>query len=109
MAYVYINFTGPFENNNLTAFKKFLQEELICSLQDLKNFTDKSINFDDYKFYLVDNDKNTIEFAVMDEIFYEALIASLRNLVIVGKNFDFEAFKDHRIFLEWFDKYSNKT
>jgi len=109
MAYIPINFTGPFENNNLTAFKKLLQEEINFSLQDLKNSKNESVNFDDYTFYLVDNDKNTVEFSVMDEIFFDALMASLRNLVIAGKNFDLESFKQHPLFLEWFDKYSNKT
>jgi len=109
MAFEGIFFTGELENNNLTAFKTSLQEELNFSLQELKNSKNESVDFDDYRFYLVDNDKNTIEFSVMDETFYEALMASLRNLVIVGKNFDLESFKQHPIFLEWFDKYSNKT
>jgi len=30
-------------------------------------------------------------------------------VVIVGKNFDLGAFKEHSLFHEWFDKYSNRS
>lgn len=108
MAFMNIFFTGKFANNNLNAFKTLLLDELNYTLQESKNFNNKSVDLDDYKFYLIDNDKNATEFAVMDEQFYEALIASLRNLVIVGKNFDLAKFKHHDIFEEWFEKYSNR-
>jgi len=108
MAAIYLNFDGEFANANLPAFKALLQEELNFSLQDSDYFTEKSVDFADYKFYLIDNDKKATDFAVMDDVFFDALMASLRNLVIVGKNFDLEAFKEHSIFREWFDKWSNK-
>ena len=83
-------------------------DELNFSVSDSDYFMNKSVHLDDYKFFLIDNDKNATEFAVMDEAFYEAMMKSLRNLVIVGKNFDLEPFKHHEIFLEWFEKYSNR-
>ena len=45
---------------------------------------------------------------LMDNDFFKALISSLRNLMLVGKNFDLEKFKHHKIFEEWFGKYSNR-
>ncbi len=108
MAYMNIFFSGEFTNNTLKAFKTLLVDELNFSLHDSNYFKNKSVDLDDYKLYLIDNDKDTTEFAVIDEQFYEALMNSLRNLVIVGKNFDLEKFKHHEIFLEWFEKYSNR-
>jgi len=108
MAYMNIFFSGEFTNNTLKAFKTLLLDELIFSLNDLNYFKNKSVDLDDYKFFLIDNDKNSTEFAVMDEKFFESLIKSMRNLVIVGKNFDLEKFKHHEIFEEWFEKYSNR-
>jgi hypothetical protein len=75
----------------------------------LYNSKAKSVDFADYKFYLIDNEKNATKFAVLDEAFFDALLASLRNLVIVGENFDLEAFKEHTLFHEWFDKYNNRS
>lgn len=108
MALLNIFFSGQFVNNNVTAFKSILLDELNFSVQESKVFKNKSVDLNDYKFYLIDNDKNATEFAVMDEDFYAALMKSLRNLVIVGKNFELEKFKHHELFNEWFDKYSNR-
>jgi hypothetical protein len=44
----------------------------------------------------------------MDELFFKALIGSLRNLIIVGINFNIEKFKTHEIFNRWFDNFTNK-
>jgi hypothetical protein len=108
MGFLNLNFTGDLANANLPAFKTELQDELNYSLQELYNSKEKSVNLADYVFYLIDNDQNSTKFTVMDETFFEALLAALRNLVIVGKNFDLNAFKGHSIFHEWFDKYSNR-
>lgn len=107
MGVVNLYFTGKFPNANLPAFKTILLEELNLSLEDLYGTKEKSVDFADYKFYLIDNDQNATEFAILDESFFEALLASLRNLVIVGNNFDLAAFKEHSIFRDWFDQYSN--
>ncbi|NVM55440.1 MAG: hypothetical protein HWN66_17165 [Candidatus Helarchaeota archaeon] len=108
MGFMSIFFTGKFANNNLASFKTQLLDELNYSVKEYNYFKSEKVDLNEYKFFLVDNNKNTTEFAVMDEGFYEVLIASLRNLVIVGKNFDLEKFKHHRIFNDWFDEYSNR-
>ena len=100
--------SGQFRNDDLTAFKGLLLEELNYSIKTYENFKSESLDLNDYKFALVDNYKNIREFDVMYELFFEALIESIRNLIIVGKNFNLEKFKHHEIFNEWFEKYSNK-
>ncbi|MDD1778747.1 MAG: hypothetical protein LUQ65_11330 [Candidatus Helarchaeota archaeon] len=109
MGNIFLNFTGEFADANLSGFKRQLHEDLNFSLQNLYNSKEKSVDFADYKFYLIDNDKNATEFAVLDDVFFDALLTSLRNVVIVGKNFDLGAFKEHSLFHEWFDKYSNRS
>ena len=109
MAFINIFYTGDFKNNTLNKFKSMLLDELNYSIRNSKYFKNKEVNLDDYKFYLVDNDMNYMEFISMDEVFFKTLIElSLRNLVIVGKNFNLDKFKHHDIFLEWFNKYTNK-
>ena len=109
MGNIFLNFTGDFADANLSGFKRQLHEELNFALQNLYNSKEKSVVFVDYKFFLIDNEKNATKFAVLDDAFFDALLASLRNLVIVGENFDLEAFKEHSLFHEWFDKYSNRS
>ena len=108
MAFINLFFTGEFKNDDAISFKNILEDELNFSVKDSDFFQNKSVDLTDYKFGLVDNEKNVTVFEVCDEKFYEALKASLRNLMIVGKNFDFERFKHHDIFNEWFDTYSNR-
>ncbi|TFG05194.1 MAG: hypothetical protein EU536_02810 [Promethearchaeota archaeon] len=107
MAYINMFFTGQFANNNLSMFKALLEDELNFSVKE-SYFQNKEVDLRDYKFYLIDNEKNTREFLEMSEDFFEELMASLRNLLIVGKNFEIEPFKNHEIFLRWFDEYSNR-
>ncbi len=101
--------SGSFKNDNLTEFKKQVLFELDFSVKEYEHFKSEKLDLNDYKFALVDNDKHIIEFHIMDEAFFTALLASLRNLMIVGKNFDIEKFKRHEIFNEWFDKYTNRV
>ena len=108
MGFINIFFTGEYNNNNLEAFRTLVIQELSFSLKEYDYFQNKSLDLSDYKFYLIDNDQNATEYTVMDEDFYEALMDSLRNLIIVGKNFVLEDFKPHEIFREWFEQYSNK-
>jgi hypothetical protein len=108
MDFISLFFTGDFKNDDVESFTSLLLDELNLSVQDSELFRTDSVNLKDYKFALVDNDKKITEFEVLDLHFYEALKASLRNLLIVGKNFDIEAFKHHDIFNEWFDEYTNR-
>ncbi len=100
--------TGNYKNDNLEAFKELLLFEFNYSVKTYDHFKSEQIALNEYKFALVDNNQNVTEFQVMDEAFFKALIASLRNLMIVGKNFNIENFKHHNLYIEWFDKYTNK-
>ncbi|MFX1427898.1 MAG: hypothetical protein ACFFBE_15700 [Promethearchaeota archaeon] len=101
--------SGTFKNDNLLAFKTQLLNELNYCVKTYDHYKSESIDLNEYKFGLVDNDRNVIEFELMDEAFFKALMESLRNLMIVGTNFDIENFKTQEIFDEWFDNYTNKT
>ena len=57
---------------------------------------------------LVNNDCVVTEFKRMDKAFFKALVDSLRNLMIVGANFNIEKFKTHELFNQWFDNYTNR-
>ncbi len=109
MGYFSLFITGTFKNDNLNDFKTLLLNELNYSVKTYDHFKSEMINLNDYKFGLINNDKNVTEFNEMDEVFFQALLASLRNLMIVGKNFDIEKFKFHEIFNLWFDKYTNRS
>ncbi len=109
MGYFSLFITGTFKNDNLNDFKTLLLNELNYSVKTYDHFKSERINLNDYKFGLINNDKNVTEFNEMDEVFFQALLASLRNLMIVGKNFDIEKFKFHEIFNLWFDKYTNRS
>lgn len=78
------------------------------SVKTYDHYKSETIELNDYKFGLVDNDKHVTEFKVMDDVFFTFLMESLRNLMIIGTNFDIEAFKDHEIFNDWFDNYTNR-
>lgn len=108
MGFFNIFFSGTFKNNNLTGFKNQIINELNYSLKTYDHFKSKSFDTTLYKFGLVDNERNITEFTEMSELFFKELIASLRNLMIVGNNFDIENFKRHHIFNQWFDTYTNK-
>ncbi|MFX0030032.1 MAG: hypothetical protein ACFE8B_12540 [Candidatus Hermodarchaeota archaeon] len=101
--------SGTFKNDNLLAFKTQLLNELNYCVKTYDHYKSESIDLNEYKFGLVDNDRIVIEFELMDEAFFKALMESLRNLMIVGTNFDIENFKTQEIFDEWFDNYTNKT
>ena len=109
MGFFNLFITGTFKNDNLKDFKAKLLNELNYSVKTYDHFKSERINLGHYKFGIVDNDRNVTEFNEMDEAFFQALLASLRNLMIVGKNFDIEKFKLHEIFNLWFDKYTNRV
>jgi len=108
MGFLNLFISGQLKNDNLEAFKDFIVNELNYSLKTYEHFKSENVDLNYYKFGLVDNEKNIKEFDIMDDEFFNALISSHRNLMLVGKNFDLEKFKHHKIFHEWFDKYSNR-
>ena len=101
--------SGQFKNNNLTAFKDLLLDEINYSVKTYDHFKSEKVDLKDYKFGIVDNEKNVKEFDLMDEEFFNTLISSIRNLMIVGKNFNIEKFKEHQLFDKWFNKFSNRV
>ena len=109
MGYFTINISGKFKNDNPLAFKKQVLDELNYSVKCHEFFKSKSISLEEYKFGLVDNDGKVREFKDMDEVFFAALTHSLRNLMIVGNNFNIKKFTKHEIFYDWFENYSNKV
>ena len=109
MGFFNIFLTGKFKNNSLSKFRALLLDELNYSLKTYDHFKTKELKLEEYKFALVDNFKNITEFEAFDEQFFDALINSLRNLLIVGKNFDISKFKHHEIFDRWFDRYTNRS
>ncbi len=108
MGFFNLFFTGTAKNYELATFKKELTEELNYSVKTYDTFKNNNFILKDYKFGFVDNDKNIKVFHEMDGRFFEYLRISLRNLLIVGKNFDIENFKHHKIFNHWFDEYTNR-
>lgn len=108
MGFFNVFISGTFKNDNFLSFKTQLLDELNYSLKTYDCFKSKAIDLNDYKFGLVDNDRNVTEFTVMNAVFFKALMDSLRNLMIVGVNFNIEKFKEHDIFNHWFDNYTNK-
>ena len=108
MGFINIFISGTLKNNNLIAFKTQILDELNYSVKTYDHFKSETIDLTEYKFGLVDNDKKFTEFRVMDDVFFKALMDSLRNLMIVGTNFNIEKFKAHDIFNLWFDKYTNR-
>ncbi len=108
-AFINIFLGGRFSNDDVTTIRNQILNELNYCVKTYDSFQSNKVDFNDYKFGLVDNDKNITIFEEFDEEFYEALKASLRNLAIVGKNFDLEKFKNHDLFSEWFEKYSNRS
>jgi len=108
MGFFNVFISGKFKNDNLLDFKTQLLNELNYSVKTYDHFNSEAIDLNEYKFGLVDNDRIVSEFKIMDEAFFKALMDSLRNLMIVGANFNIEKFKTHVIFYTWFDKYTNK-
>ncbi|MFX1503576.1 MAG: hypothetical protein ACFFDH_21620 [Promethearchaeota archaeon] len=100
--------SGTYKNDNLHDFKTQILNELNYCVKTYNHYKSEVIDLNEYKFGLVDNDKHVKEFEFMDDAFFTALIESLRNLIIVGTNFDIEAFKNHEIFNDWFDNYTNR-
>ena len=98
-----------FKEVDYKAFKTLVHDQLNLAVKHSDYFQNKEINLDDYQFVLVDNEKNFQIFETIDEPFYEAFVASLRNLLIVGKNFDNVEFKYHDIFYDWYENYSNRS
>ena len=97
------------KNDNYSSFKTLLHDELNFSVNSQDYFKNKEVDLNDYKFALVDNEKKILTFELINEIFYQALKASLRNLLIVGKKFNIEEFKHLEIFNNWYDNYSNRS
>ena len=108
MGFFNVFITGEFKNDNLSAFKTRVLNELNYCVKTYDHFASEAINLSEYKFGHVDNDRIVTEFSIMDEAFYKALMDSLRNLMIVGANFNIEKFKTHQIFNQWFDKCTNR-
>ncbi|MFX0070795.1 MAG: hypothetical protein ACFFAO_06870 [Candidatus Hermodarchaeota archaeon] len=106
--FINISFSGEFKNDNVTSFRELIEDELNFCIKENEYFVSENIDFNDYKFGIVDNYENITEYEIMDEIFFSDLIKSLRNLLIVGKNYDWEEIKRHNIFHEWFEKYTNR-
>ena len=100
--------SGEFKNDNVLAFKTQLLQELNYSVKTYDHFTSEAIDLSVYKYGLVDNDRIVTEFIIMDEAFFKAMVDSLRNLMIVGANFNIEKFKTHELFNQWFDNYTNR-
>ncbi|MFW9824995.1 MAG: hypothetical protein ACFFE4_18790 [Candidatus Thorarchaeota archaeon] len=109
MGFFNIFLSGDFKNDNLLAFKSLLLNELNYSVKIYEHFKSEEIDLNEYKFGLVDNDRIVREFKIMDDAFFKALMNSLRNLMIVGTNFNIENFKTNDIFNQWFDNYTNRT
>ncbi len=109
MGYQNLYLSGPHANITWEKFRAEFLEELDWSVQNEPYFTGKPLNIADYKFALIDNEQNSTEFTILDERFFDALMESLRNLVIVGENFDLESFKQHQIFQEWFNNHTNRA
>jgi len=108
MGFFNVFISGMFKNDNLPDFKTQLLDELNYSVKTYDHFKSEVIDLNEYKFGLVDNERIVKEFKIMDETFFKALMDSLRNLMIVGTNFNIEKFKTHEIFNEWFDNYTNR-
>ncbi|MFX0077569.1 MAG: hypothetical protein ACFE96_19155 [Candidatus Hermodarchaeota archaeon] len=108
MGFFNLFFSGTFKNNTLFAFKTQLIRELNYSLKTYDHFKSQTFDITLYKFGVVDNERNVTEFTEMNGASFKVLMNSLRNLMIVGKNFDVANFKRHELFNEWFDKYTNK-
>ncbi len=100
---------GTDANDNLTAFKNLVIKELNYILKEYENFNEKEFVHNNYVFYLVENGQFAKEFAQLDELFYAALRSSSHNLMIVGKNFDVQAFSDNEIFHTWVREFCHKV
>ncbi|OLS14828.1 MAG: hypothetical protein RBG13Loki_1587 [Promethearchaeota archaeon CR_4] len=94
-------------NDDIADFKKMLVEEFGYIVLTYDYFTRKTFSLEQYKFILVEEGKITREFQQSNEEFYDALRSSSHNLMIVGKNFDAQAFTQHRIFRGWVEEYCN--
>ncbi len=97
--------SGKDANDNLNDFKKLVVSELDYILKEYENFTEKTFILEKYVFYLVEKGQFAKEFSTFDELFYAALRSSSHNLMIVGNNFDVQAFSDHEIFRTWIKEY----
>ncbi len=108
MGFFNVFISGEFKNDNVLAFKTQLLNELNYSVKTYDHFKSEAIDLSEYKFGLVNNDRIVTEFTIMNEAFFKVLMESLRNLMIVGANFNIEKFKTHEIFNQWFDNYTNR-
>ncbi len=108
MGFFNVFISGKFKNDNLPVFGTRVLDELNYSVKTYDRFTSEAIDLSEYKFGLVDNDRIVTEFILMDEAFFKALMDSLRNMMIVGTNFNIEKFKTHELFNQWFDNYANR-
>jgi len=108
MGFINVFISGEFKNDNVLAFKTQLLNELNYSVKTYDHFKSEAIDLNEYKFGLVNNDRIVTEFTIMNEAFFKALMESLRNLMIVGANFNIEKFKAHELFNQWFNNYTNR-
>ena len=108
MGFFNVFISGEFKNDNVLTFKAQLLNELNYNVKTYDHFNSEAIDLSEYKFGLVNNDQIVTEFTIMNEAFFKALVESLRNLMIVGANFNIEKFKTHEIFNQWFDNFTNR-
>ena len=108
MGFFNVFISGEFKNDNVLAFKPQLLNELNYSVKTYDHFKSEAIDLSEYKFGLVNNDRIVTEFTIMNEAFFKALMESIRNLMIVGANFNIEKFKTHELFNQWFENYTNR-
>ena len=89
-------------------FKELLNDELNFTIKSYDYFNIDNLNFEEYKYGIVDKKKKIKEYSSLNRKCFNELINTSRNLLIVGNNFDIEKFKEHEIFNEWFQKFCNK-
>ncbi|NHI91245.1 MAG: hypothetical protein EAX96_01995 [Candidatus Lokiarchaeota archaeon] len=89
-------------------FKELLEDELNYTCKSYDHFNVKSFFLNDYKYIVVDKNKKMKSYSVFNRKCFNNLLKTSRNLLIVGKNFNFEHFKQNGIFNEWFEKFCNK-
>ena len=94
-------FTRPLKKDDFTLFLNIFTEEFNKRASELTYFEGKIIDLSEYKFVIFDKDKNLTIFEAITSSFFKALRAS-QKFMIVGKELDFEKFKTHKIFDDFY-------
>ncbi|MHA1972905.1 MAG: hypothetical protein ACTSW1_07925 [Candidatus Hodarchaeales archaeon] len=105
--YIY-GFFNVFKGENIEEFKEMLSKELNSIVTTYNYFKTKNVDLNDYKFAIIDENKNLNQFTSFNDQFFEKLVNSFMNLLIVGDNFNIEDIKELRLFNDWFAKYCHK-